>query len=1005
MKPFIYLLYLSILLFGSSSISAQTLHVWEQKIGNDLGTNDSYGGKGFFVHENSPQQYVVMSATFPYTADPGNIRWMVLDSVGQALSEQKYTTPPYQNNYLGGYTRADAILTSDGGYAYVDIFGTGDDTLALTKLDANGLLQWQQIYPSDTTLNTVFFTTRLQELNNGDYLILKEFDHPSWGGSYRIIMQRVTSTGLPIWENTVYTGNRPSSNIGNQKTLGNPDYIYEQANGNLVRIYRRRGYVFEYDSAGNLIMQVDSTTTGVSYRQSVPIDTGSNGLTRSAGVYAVTQTVDDGFIAVTDEFLVEFDSTLRIKRIETIGIATAMGSLPIEEPHLRSVIRTTNDGGYILAINNYWYNNKDRTYLIKLDAAWNIEWNREIYENNYFYSGRFYDVKQTSDNGYILVGYNHGDTWIIKTDSLGRYKTNTIQGNVFTDYDNSCALDSTDIALQNVILTFESTTTATEYYTKTDTNGFYSVDVPKGIYSISLNSPFPFFDTLCPVDSTITFLLPEITDTFDLPLAPTISCPMATVNIAAMILRRGLPSYYVANYCNHGTADAQGVYIEIELDTYFNLDSTSVPFSSQIGNIYTFNVGHLPVGDCHQIFLYGTIDTSAILGQTHCTEARIFPDSVCIPNFWTGPIMKASSNCQNDSVIFRVENIGTSNANNLAYSVYEDHVIFSIGTITLGSGATTIFNQPAAPGKTYRMEVNQANGFPPILGSSKTIAFQEGCNSYTNGSFNTGYVTQFYNGNSSPFVSLNCMENRGSWDPNDKQAQPKGYDMSHYIEANTPLTYKIRFQNTGTDTAFRVLIIDTLSQHLDPSTIQMQVSSHGYTWELSSQGVLKVIYNNIMLPDSNVNELASHGFIEFTIHQKENLPIGTVINNKAEIYFDFNYPIITNQTYHTIEDNFVTIILNTNTPTDFKKSLEIMLHPNPFHTYTTLSIKGATEESLSLNVYDLMGKLVHRYVAPKIDPTGCINIQINRNELPQGVYIFQLSGDKTLLQTGKMIVR
>lgn len=171
---------------------------------------------------------------------------------------------------------------------------------------------------------------------------------------------------------------------------------------------------------------------------------------------------------------------------------------------------------------------------------------------------------------------------------------------------------------------------------------------------------------------------------------------MPTVNIAAMILRRGLPSYYVAQYCNHGTLDAQGVYIEIELDSYFNLDSTSTPFSSQNGNTYTFNIGHLNVGDCGKIHLYGTIDTSALFGQTHCTEARIFPDSICIPNFWMHSIMNASSSCQNDSVTFQIQNTGATAANNLSYLVYEDHVIFSISNVSLGSGATTQLHYPAA---------------------------------------------------------------------------------------------------------------------------------------------------------------------------------------------------------------------------------------------------------------------------------------------------------------------
>ena len=65
------------------------------------------------------------------------------------------------------------------------------------------------------------------------------------------------------------------------------------------------------------------------------------------------------------------------------------------------------------------------------------------------------------------------------------------------------------------------------------------------------------------------------------------------------------------------------------------------------------------------------------------------------------------------------------------------------------------------------------------------------------------------------------------------------------------------------------------------------------------------IFNNIQLPDSNVNEPASHGFVKFKINQRANNPLGTVIENKAGIYFDFNEAVITNSTHHVLGENFV----------------------------------------------------------------------------------------------------
>jgi hypothetical protein len=62
---------------------------------------------------------------------------------------------------------------------------------------------------------------------------------------------------------------------------------------------------------------------------------------------------------------------------------------------------------------------------------------------------------------------------------------------------------------------------------------------------------------------------------------------------------------------------------------------------------------------------------------------------------------------------------------------------------------------------------------------------------------------------------------------------------------------------------------------------------------LGGQGVLRFIFNNIQLPDSNVNEPASHGLVQFRIRPRSPLVPGTLIENIANIYFDFNPPVIT----------------------------------------------------------------------------------------------------------------
>ncbi len=106
----------------------------------------------------------------------------------------------------------------------------------------------------------------------------------------------------------------------------------------------------------------------------------------------------------------------------------------------------------------------------------------------------------------------------------------------------------------------------------------------------------------------------------------------------------------------------------------------------------------------------------------------------------------------------------------------------------------------------------------------------------------------------------------GSFDPNDKLANTSHGNSSavYVIDEDEWVDYTIRFQNTGTDTAFLVVITDTLSQYLDPATIRMGAGSHGFSWSLSGQGTLRWVFPNIILPDSNVNEPREPRFCELS---------------------------------------------------------------------------------------------------------------------------------------------
>ncbi|MCB0477984.1 MAG: T9SS type A sorting domain-containing protein [Crocinitomicaceae bacterium] len=224
----------------------------------------------------------------------------------------------------------------------------------------------------------------------------------------------------------------------------------------------------------------------------------------------------------------------------------------------------------------------------------------------------------------------------------------------------------------------------------------------------------------------------------------------------------------------------------------------------------------------------------------------------------------------------------------------------------------------------------------------------------------------------------------GSFDPNDKQVWPSG-DI--YL-TDEELTYKIRFQNTGTDTAFNIFIMDTLSDYLDASTFQFLASSHYCIPEIIDNNILKFTFPNIMLPDSNTNEALSHGHVIFRIKQNQNNQVGNVIENTAGIYFDYNEPVITNTTSSPIVQDVTGI--------NELKLEDLSVYPNPANGEFKVVFPSNAEGLLMF--FDAQGRLV---LDQQIK--GQKQTQINASNWEKGVYLIQFRTNSGV-STGKIVI-
>lgn len=138
------------------------------------------------------------------------------------------------------------------------------------------------------------------------------------------------------------------------------------------------------------------------------------------------------------------------------------------------------------------------------------------------------------------------------------------------------------------------------------------------------------------------------------------------------------------------------------------------------------------------------------------------------------------------------------------------------------------------------------------------------------------------------------------YDPNDKQVLPEGIGTAYYTLMDETLTYTIRFQNTGNDTAFTVVVHDTLANNVDANSFELISSSHLVATTRYNNGLVTFTFNNINLPDSSTNQIESNGYVSYRVKVKPDLANNTPINNIAYIYFDQNDAIVTNTTLNTM---------------------------------------------------------------------------------------------------------
>lgn len=560
-------------------------------------------------------------------------------------------------------------------------------------------------------------------------------------------------------------------------------------------------------------------------------------------------------------------------------------------------------------------------------------WRKDVDEHVIFSSGEFCETG------------THQITGTIQIDNKNKCQgERPLSGMVVKSSDNKYAM--TDDEGNYTLYSFEENVTVSQLRMRNEL--YLGVTCPKeGFYQISFED--------------------ENTDTSGINFYNQVmECPLLEVNLSSNRRRRCFRNQTIIRYANNGYSDQENVQVMVDYPRYIHLISSGYSYTINEEGIYVFDIGTLAAGETGSISIIdSTACESSITGLTQCTRAWITPNNSCIQSQndhyheWDKSSVVVDGYCLDDTIHFSITNTGVLGEGNMMnqqeYRIYVDNQWSYTGTFRLEGEASEIIKVPAN-GQTIRLEADQHAMHP---GRSRPRKMIEACG-------NGGVPIVFDMPLQAPLdnedwnVAEQCLPIIDSYDPNDKKVSPAGVTENKYIPHGTTLNYHIRFQNTGSDTAYTVVIQDTLSSYLDVSTLQIEQSSHPVTTSLTGTGnpVLVFTFDEIDLPHLSIDEEGSNGYVSFSIAPYDTLPDGTEVHNKAAIYFDYNEPIITNDSWITLHDTVLkTSPLKVISSTVIEELSWISLYPNPTSTGQLTIDLGQRQERVDVKVYNALGQI------------------------------------------------
>jgi hypothetical protein len=543
------------------------------------------------------------------------------------------------------------------------------------------------------------------------------------------------------------------------------------------------------------------------------------------------------------------------------------------------------------------------------------------------------------------------------------YTVNGVQGRLFSDSNNNC-LDDSEMPVSGVMVMLDHGLRVTS----TDDMGFWRFEnIPSGPHIIEFDSVNYVFSVCGAMHEFDYASADNMLDLGEFGLTANLICTSPELSIYTGAIRPCFTRVLYAQLCNENeaTSDLENPEVDIQLDPNMELITASLSYIPLGNNEYRFFFPTLNPNECELLTVGVHSQCNLPEGSFYCVEARLnsgetcfldayeeeffydsngnIPSSLCNGSYDNSEI-RIRGECSGDSVKFVVSNIGNGDMLCPRPIYFSQNGVMSFQDEILIQSADSIEFAFEANGLIW---VAQSQQHPMFLGDFLPMAFVESCGAF---SAVDPFLLENLSLNDASCVSDSyCSSYFRPLDPNDKRVMPNGWGEEHLTIRNEQLEYTVRFQNVGSDTAFNVVVLDTMDLDLNLFTFIQGPSSHPYTFNWRDGRVAEWRFDNINLLDSLTNEELSHGFLNYTIRHNDDIPEFAQILNSAAIYFDFEAPIITNSTLNTIVSALPSSV---EVPNISDNNLHVF--PNPTADFAWLNFQGL----FNYRIYNINGAVL-----------------------------------------------